>query len=158
VNGGIGPEDAELGVEAPDDVGVLPRPELHIDITAEELNWQTFTVPLILNLVVAAVIGLRVYNGGIGPEDAELGVEAPDDVGVLPRPERRDDFAMVPLSPDEVYLVHIDITAEELNWQTFTVPLILNLVAGLRMRSLVLRLRMTLASCHDLSAVMISPW
>lgn len=34
-------------------------------------------------------------NGGIGPEDAELGVEAPDDVGVLPRPERRDDFAMV---------------------------------------------------------------
>jgi hypothetical protein len=34
-------------------------------------------------------------NGGIGPEDAELGVEALDDVGVLPRPERRDDFAMV---------------------------------------------------------------
>lgn len=35
-------------------------------------------------------------NGGIGPEDAELGVEAPDDAGVvLPRPERRDDFAMV---------------------------------------------------------------
>jgi hypothetical protein len=36
-----------------------------------------------------------LVNGGIGPEDTELGVEAPDDVGVLPRPERRDDFAMV---------------------------------------------------------------
>ena len=37
-----------------------------------------------------------LVNGGIGPEDAEFGVEAPDDDGVvLPRPERRDDFAMV---------------------------------------------------------------
>jgi hypothetical protein len=36
---------------------------LWIDITAEELKRQTFTVPLILNLVVAAVIGLRVYMG-----------------------------------------------------------------------------------------------
>ena len=36
-----------------------------------------------------------LVKGGIGPEDAELGVEAPDDVGVLPRPERRDDFAIV---------------------------------------------------------------
>ena len=33
-----------------------------------------------------------LVNGGIGPE--ELGVDAPDEVGVLPRPERRDDFAM----------------------------------------------------------------
>lgn len=36
-------------------------------------------------------------NGGIGPEEAELGVEAPDEDGVLPRPERRDDFAMAGL-------------------------------------------------------------
>lgn len=35
-----------------------------------------------------------------------------------------------PLSPDEVYLVHIDITAEELKRQTFTVPLIVNLIVG----------------------------
>ncbi|KGO36907.1 hypothetical protein PEX1_021810 [Penicillium expansum] len=36
---------------------------VHIDDTAEELKRQTFTVPLIVNLVVAAVIGLRVYMG-----------------------------------------------------------------------------------------------
>ncbi|KAJ5481793.1 hypothetical protein N7475_000605 [Penicillium sp. IBT 31633x] len=35
-----------------------------------------------------------------------------------------------PLSPDEVYLVHIDDTAEELKRQTFTVPLIVNLIIG----------------------------
>lgn len=35
-----------------------------------------------------------------------------------------------PLSPDEVYLIHIDITAEELKRQTFTVPLIVNLIVG----------------------------
>lgn len=35
-----------------------------------------------------------------------------------------------PLSPDEVYLVHIDITAEELKRQTFTVPFIVNLIIG----------------------------
>lgn len=34
-------------------------------------------------------------NGGMGPEDAELGVEAPDDAGVLPRPDLREDFAMM---------------------------------------------------------------
>jgi hypothetical protein len=31
----------------------------------------------------------------MGPEDAELGVEAPEDVGVLLRPDRREDFAIV---------------------------------------------------------------
>jgi hypothetical protein len=35
-----------------------------------------------------------------------------------------------PLSPNEVYLVHIDTTAEELKRQTFTVPLIVNLIVG----------------------------
>lgn len=33
-------------------------------------------------------------NGGIGPDDAELGVEAPEEAGVL-RPDRREDLAMV---------------------------------------------------------------
>lgn len=35
-----------------------------------------------------------------------------------------------PLSPNEVYLVHIDNTAEELKRQTFTVPLIVNAIVG----------------------------
>ncbi|KGO72940.1 hypothetical protein PITC_061680 [Penicillium italicum] len=43
---------------SPDEVYLV-----HMDITAEELKRQTFTVPLIVNLVVAAVIGLRVYMG-----------------------------------------------------------------------------------------------
>jgi hypothetical protein len=43
---------------SPDEVYLV-----HIDTTAEELKRQTFTVPLIVNLVVAAVIGLRVYMG-----------------------------------------------------------------------------------------------
>ncbi|KAJ6033607.1 hypothetical protein N7499_009883 [Penicillium canescens] len=36
---------------------------VHLDITAEDLKRQTFTVPLIVNLVVGAVIALRVYQG-----------------------------------------------------------------------------------------------
>ncbi|CAG7918083.1 unnamed protein product [Penicillium olsonii] len=35
-----------------------------------------------------------------------------------------------PLSPKEVYLVHIDITAEEQKRQTFTVPLLVNIIVG----------------------------
>ncbi|KAJ5957222.1 hypothetical protein N7501_011501 [Penicillium viridicatum] len=43
---------------SPDEVYLV-----HIDISAEELKRQTFTVPLIVNLVVTAVIGLRIYMG-----------------------------------------------------------------------------------------------
>ncbi|KAJ5436465.1 hypothetical protein N7445_007350 [Penicillium cf. griseofulvum] len=43
---------------SPDEVYLV-----HIDTTAEELKRQTFTVPLIVNLAIAAVIGLRVYMG-----------------------------------------------------------------------------------------------
>ncbi|CAG8100846.1 unnamed protein product [Penicillium salamii] len=44
-------------------------------------------------------------------------------------PEALTSF-VEPLSPNEVYLVHIDITAEELKRQTFTVPLLVNLIVG----------------------------
>ena len=43
---------------SPDEVYLV-----HIDISAEELKRQTFTVPLIVNLIVTAVIGLRIYMG-----------------------------------------------------------------------------------------------
>jgi hypothetical protein len=33
-------------------------------------------------------------NGGMGPEETELGVEAPDEAGVDEGVFRRDDFAM----------------------------------------------------------------
>ncbi|KAJ5793669.1 hypothetical protein N7457_000268 [Penicillium paradoxum] len=36
---------------------------VHMDITAEDLKRQTFTVPLIVNFIVGAVIALRVYMG-----------------------------------------------------------------------------------------------
>lgn len=35
-----------------------------------------------------------LVKGGIGPEDTELGVEAPDEAGVDAGVLRRDDFAM----------------------------------------------------------------
>jgi hypothetical protein len=42
--------------------------------------------------------GLRIegalVNGGMGPEETELGVEAPDEAGVDEGVFRRDDFAM----------------------------------------------------------------
>jgi hypothetical protein len=42
--------------------------------------------------------GLRIegalVNGGMGPEETELGVEAPDEAGVDAGVFRRDDFAM----------------------------------------------------------------
>ncbi|CDM30518.1 hypothetical protein DTO013E5_2531 [Penicillium roqueforti] len=43
---------------SPDEVYLV-----HIDTTAEELKRQTFTVPLIVNLIVTAILGLRVYMG-----------------------------------------------------------------------------------------------
>jgi hypothetical protein len=36
---------------------------IHIDNTAEELKRQTFTVPFIVNLIIAAVIAFRIYTG-----------------------------------------------------------------------------------------------
>ncbi|KAJ5235222.1 uncharacterized protein N7469_004390 [Penicillium citrinum] len=36
---------------------------IHIDTTATDLKWQTFLVPSVVNVVVAAVIALRVYWG-----------------------------------------------------------------------------------------------
>ena len=36
---------------------------VHIDTTATDLKWQTFIVPTVVNVVVAAVIALRVYWG-----------------------------------------------------------------------------------------------
>lgn len=48
-----------------------------------------------------SIKGLRIagalVNGGIGPVDVELGVEAPDEAGVDARVLRRDDFPMVAL-------------------------------------------------------------
>jgi hypothetical protein len=45
--------------------------------------------------------GLRIagalMNGGMGPVDVELGVEAPDEAGVDAGVLRRDDFPMVDL-------------------------------------------------------------
>jgi hypothetical protein len=54
------PEALKQFVEplSPDEVYLL-----HIDITAEELKRQTFTVPFIVNFIIGAVIGLRVYMG-----------------------------------------------------------------------------------------------
>ena len=54
------PETLQPFVEqlSPDEVYLV-----HIDITAEELKRQTFTVPLIVNLIVTAILGLRVYMG-----------------------------------------------------------------------------------------------
>ncbi|KAJ5332080.1 hypothetical protein MYU51_017025 [Penicillium brevicompactum] len=54
------PEALRTFVEplSPDEVYLL-----HIDITAEELKRQTFTVPLLVNLLVGAIIGWRVYTG-----------------------------------------------------------------------------------------------
>ncbi|KAJ5155545.1 hypothetical protein N7492_008348 [Penicillium capsulatum] len=36
---------------------------VHIDTTATELKWQSFLVPVVVNVVVAAVLALRVYMG-----------------------------------------------------------------------------------------------
>ncbi|KAJ5674196.1 hypothetical protein N7462_009635 [Penicillium macrosclerotiorum] len=36
---------------------------VHIDTTATDLKWQTFIVPAAVNVVVAIVVGLRVYMG-----------------------------------------------------------------------------------------------
>ncbi|KAJ6021371.1 hypothetical protein N7540_006875 [Penicillium herquei] len=36
-----------------------------------------------------------------------------------------------PLAPEEVYLIHIDTTAPDLKWQTFLVPLVVNIVVAL---------------------------
>ena len=36
---------------------------VHIDSTGTDLKWQTFFVPLVVNIVVAAVLGLRIYMG-----------------------------------------------------------------------------------------------
>lgn len=56
-------------------------------------------------------------NGGMGPEETELGVEAPDEAGVDEGVFRRDDFAMT-----GVFLTdrRLDIGCLVVSWNQYT--------------------------------------
>ena len=45
-------------------------------------------------------------NGGIGPDDADVGVEVPDEAGVL-RPDSREDLAMVKMDIAHRYAAQV---------------------------------------------------
>ncbi|KAJ5135584.1 uncharacterized protein N7515_004862 [Penicillium bovifimosum] len=69
--------------------------------------------------------GKAPSSGTSSPSSASLGPIPP----FTKVPEALQPF-VEPLSPSEVYLIHIDTTAEELKRQTFTVPLIVNVIIG----------------------------
>ncbi|KAJ5561767.1 hypothetical protein N7535_003772 [Penicillium sp. DV-2018c] len=75
----------------------------------------------------------RSGRGKASPSSGTSSPSSSASLGPIPPftkvPEALQPF-VEPLSPDEVYLIHIDTTAEELKRQTFTVPLIVNVIIG----------------------------